>query len=168
MAREILRQSKAKQDYAVNTANMHMETSGSAPVLRLLGDDGVDRVEPLDIQQTAHRQIGAYLGIPQKYYEKMLTENTGLLVDNVNSWLSRSTETRLIRTMDGRARAFLSDRYRRIDNLDIANITLPVIEEMPDAYYESCQLTEDYLYIKVVNPRLTAEVRPGVSASDKM
>ena len=129
MAREILRQSKAKQDYAVNTANMHMETSGSAPVLRLLGNDGVDRVEPLDIQQTAHRQLGAYLGIPQKYYEKMLTENMGLLADNVNSWLSRSAETRLIRTMDGRARAFLSDRYRRIDNLDIANITLPVIED---------------------------------------
>lgn len=161
MAREILRQSKAKQDYAVNTANMHMETSGSAPVLRLLGNDGIDRVEPLDIQQTAHRQLGAYLGIPQKYYEKMLTENMGLLADNVNSWLSRSAETRLIRTMDGRARAFLSDRYRRIDNLDIANITLPVIEEMQDAYYESCQLTEDFLYIKVVNPRLTAEVRPG-------
>ena len=129
MAREILRQSKAKQDYAVNTANMHMETSGSAPVLRLLGNDGIDRVEPLDIQQTAHRQLGAYLGIPQKYYEKMLTENMGLLADNVNSWLSRSAETRLIRTMDGRARAFLSDRYRRIDNLDIANITLPVIED---------------------------------------
>ena len=98
-------------------------------MLRLLGNDGIDRVEPLDIQQTAHRQLGAYLGIPQKYYEKMLTENMGLLADNVNSWLSRSAETRLIRTMDGRARAFLSDRYRRIDNLDIANITLPVIED---------------------------------------
>ncbi len=162
MAREILRQKDAKQDYAVNTANMHMETSGSAPVLRLVDNDGIDRVEPLDIQQTAHRQLGAYLGIPQKYYEKMLTENAGLLAENVNSWLQRrDSETRLIRTMDGRARAFLSDRYRRIDNLDIANITLPIIEEMPDAYYESCQLTEDYMYIKVVNPRLTAEVTPG-------
>lgn len=161
LAQEILRQSKAKQDYAVNTANMHMETSGQAPVLRLVDNTGVDRVEPLDIQQTAHRQLGAYLGIPQKYYDKMLTENVGLLADNVNSWLSRGSETRLIRTMDGRARAFLSDHYRRIDNLDIANITLPIIEEMEGARYESCQLTEDYLYIKVVNPRLTAEVKRG-------
>ncbi len=162
MAREILRQKDAKQDYAVNTANMHMETSGHTPILRIVDNDGIDRVEPLDIQQTAHRQLGAYLGIPQKYYEKMLTENAGLLADNVNSWLQRrDSETRLIRTMDGRARAFLSDRYRRIDNLDIANITLPIIEEMPDAYYESCQLTEDYMYIKIVNPRLTAEVTPG-------
>lgn len=161
LAQEILRQSKAKQDYAVNTANMHMETSGQAPVLRLVDNTGVDRVEPLDIQQTAHRQLGAYLGIPQKYYDKMLTENVGLLADNVNSWLSRGSETRLIRTMDGRARAFLSDRYRRIDNLDIANITLPIIKQMKDAYYESCELTDDFLYIKVVNPRLTAEVKRG-------
>jgi len=161
LAQEILRQSKAKQDYAVNTANMHMETSGQVPVLRLVDNTGVDRVEPMDIQQTAHRQLGAYLGIPQKYYDKMLTENVGLLANNVNSWLRRSSETRLIRTMDGRARAFLSDRYRRIDNLDIANITLPIIREMEGAYCESCQLTENFMYIKVVNPKLTAEVTPG-------
>ena len=161
MAREILRQSEAKQDYSVNTANILMEAGGGAPMLRLLDNTGIDRVEPLDIQQTAHRQLGTYLGIPQKYYDKMLTENTGLLADNVNSWLSRGSEYRLLRTIDGRARAFLSDRYRRIDNLDIANITLPIIEEMPGAYYESCELTEDYMYIKVVNPRLTAEVVPG-------
>ena len=161
MAREILRQSEAKQDYSVNTANILMEAGGGAPMLRLLDNTGIDRVEPLDIQQTAHRQLGTYLGIPQKYYDKMLTENVGLLADNVNSWLSRASEYRLLRTIDGRARAFLSDRYRRIDNLDIANITLPIIEEMPGAYYESCELTEDYMYIKVVNPRLTAEVTPG-------
>ena len=40
-------------------------------------------------------------------------------------------------------------------------MTLPIIGEMPEVRYESCQLTEDYLYIKVVNPRLTAEVTPG-------
>lgn len=68
---------------------------------------------------------------------------------------------RMVRTIDGRARAFLSNRYRRIDNLDIAKVTLPIIAEMPDARYESCQITDDYMYIKVVNPRLTAEVVPG-------
>ena len=67
----------------------------------------------------------------------------------------------MIRTIDGRVRAFLSSRYRRIDNIDIARITLPIIQEMPDAIYESCNLSDDYMYIKVVNPRLTAEVVPG-------
>lgn len=160
-AAEIVRQSQAKADYLVNTENLHMETCDGAPTLRLLDESGLDRVEPLDILPTAHRQMGDYLGIPRKYYERMLQENTGLLAENVNSWLRRGPEQRMIRTIDGRARAFLSSRYRRIDNLDIARITLPIIEEMPDAIYESCNLSDDYMFIKVVNPRLTAEVVPG-------
>ena len=160
-AAEIIRQSQAKADYLVNTANLHMETCDGTPTLRLLDGTGVDRVEPLDILPTAHRQMGDYLSIPRKYYDRMLQENMGLLAQNVNSWLQRGAEQRMIRTIDGRARAFLSNRYRRIDNIDIARFTLPIIKEMPDAIYESCNLSDDYMYIKVVNPRLTAEVVPG-------
>jgi len=159
--KEIMRQSEAKADYMVNTQNMHLETCDGVPVLRLLDKSGEDRVEPLDILPTAHRQMGDYLNIPRKYYDRMLQENIGLLAQNVNSWLQRQTGERMVRTIDGKARAFLSNRYRRIDNLDIARITLPIIEKMPGAIYESCQITDDYLYIKVVNPRLTAEVVPG-------
>ena len=84
-----------------------------------------------------------------------------LLAHNVNTWLHRGPEQRMIRTIDGRARAFLSNRYRRIDNIDIAQMTLPIIQEIPDAIYESCNLSDDYMFIKVVNPKLTAEVVPG-------
>lgn len=158
---EILRQSQAKEDYLVNTNSIVMEDWDGKPMLHLRGENGLDLINPLEIQQTAHRQIGDYLGIPRKYYDRMLGSDVGLLSYNVNRWFQREPEQRMIRTMDGRARAFLSNRYRRIDNLDIARVTLPIIGEMPEARYESCQLTEDYLYIKVVNPRLTAEVTPG-------
>ncbi len=160
-AKEIMRQSQAKADYLVNTANLHMETCDGIPILRLLDESGVDRVEPLDILTTAHRQMSAYLNIPWKYYERMHQEDIGLLAQNVNTWLRKGPEQRMIRTIDGRARAFLSNRYRRIDNIDIARITLPIIQQMPDAIYESCNLSDDYMFIKVVNPRLTAEVVPG-------
>ena len=160
-AKEIMRQSQAKADYLVSTANLHMETCDGIPTLRLLDESGTDRVEPLDILPTAHRQMSTYLNIPWKYYDRMCQENIGLLAQNVNTWLQQGPEQRMIRTIDGRARAFLSNRYRRIDNIDIAQITLPIIEAMPDAIYESCNLSDDYMYIKVVNPRLTAEVVPG-------
>jgi len=158
-AAEIMRQSQAKADYLVNTENLHMETCDGVPTLRLL-DGEIDRIEPLDILPTAHRQMGDYLGIPRKYYDRMLQENIGLLAHNVNTWLHRGPEQRMIRTIDGRARAFLSNRYRRIDNIDIAQMTLPIIQEIPDAIYESCNLSDDYMFIKVVNPKLTAEVVP--------
>lgn len=161
MAAEIMRQSQAKADYLVNTGSLAMEVWDQRPMLHLRDTDGVELVEPLEIQSTAHQQIGDYLEIPRKYYRRMLGEDTELLAYNVNRWLRQNPEQRMIRTMDGRARAFLSNRYRRIDNLDIANITLPIIGEMKDAIYASCELSDDYMYIKVVNPRLTAEVVPG-------
>ena len=161
MSKEILRQSQAKTDYLVNTANLRMEPWGNEPMLRVLDANGRDQVEPLTMKQTAHQQLGSYLDIPRKYYDRMLQQEPDLLAYNVNHWFQKQPEQRMIRTIDGHARAFLSNRYRRIDNLDIAKVTLPIIAEMPDARYESCQITDDYMSIKVVNPRLTAEVVPG-------
>lgn len=40
-------------------------------------------------------------------------------------------------------------------------ITLPVIGELPEARFVSTQITDDFMYIKVVNPRLQADVVPG-------
>lgn len=95
------------------------------------------------------------------YYDKMLEEYPELLAQNVNAWFQREPAVRMVRTIDGTARAFLSNRYRRIDNLDIAGIVLPVLQEMEGMHFESCQLTDSRMYIKVVNTRLEAEVVPG-------
>lgn len=43
----------------------------------------------------------------------------------------------------------------------IASVTLPVIGELPEARFISTQITDDFMYIKVVNPRLQADVVPG-------
>lgn len=127
MAQELLRQSKAKQDYLVNTGSLSLSVASDVPQLRVT-EEGTDKIAPLDIRQTAHRQLGTYLGIPQKYYELMRTDAPELLAYNANYWFSQKNELRTLRTIDGCARAFLSNRYRRIDNLDIASVTLPSLE----------------------------------------
>ncbi len=160
MLQELARQSAAKEDYLVNTSCLVMETDGSVPTLRMAGREEV-QLSPLGIRPTAHQQIGTYLGIPAKYYGKMLAEDAELLAYNVNRWFQRNPEQRMLRTMDGHARAFLSNRYRRIENLDIARFTLPRLAELDGARVESCEVTADRMYIKVVNPRLQAEVVPG-------
>ena len=127
MAAEIERQAAAKADYLVNPQKLEMESLGGTPMLRVV-EDGVDQMEPLAIQETAHRQLGAHLNIPWKYYERMLQDDPGLLSYNVNRWLHRGEPAqRLLRTMDGKARAFLSNRYRCIDNFEIATAVLPII-----------------------------------------
>lgn len=161
LATEVMRQKDAKADYIVNTSMLAMECCGTELVLRVLDDSHIDRIEPLDIADTAHRQIGTRLGIPAKYYGKMLTEHSDLLVTNVNAWFEREPTERMLRVLDGKVRAYLSNSYMRMDHYEIFASVLPVIGEIPDVQFVSCHITDSRMYIKAVDPHLTAEVAPG-------
>jgi hypothetical protein len=66
-----------------------------------------------------------------------------------------------VRTLDGHARAFLSDRYRRLDNADLAQAILPDILNRGDLQLASCEITESRLYLKMIAPNLVMEVKKG-------
>jgi len=122
---------------------------------------GVD-FPPFDIRKIAHRQIGARLGIPAKYYDRMLQTAPELLTANVNHWLHHKPERRLVRTMDGSARALLSDGYRSIDNHLVLEAALPILMDKGRGLaVRSCELTETRLYIQASSPRLRADIRVG-------
>lgn len=63
--------------------------------------------------------------------------------------------------MDGRLRAFLSDRYRRLDNLELIDHVLPVISQMKGCEVVSADITETHLYLKVINKTMKTEIVPG-------
>ena len=105
VSREILRQQEAKADYLVATDRLHMDTYGDSPVIRVLDREGIDQIEPLEIQQTAHQQIGTYLDIPSKYYDRMLQRDPALLSYNVNRWFQKEPEQKLLRLVPERAGA---------------------------------------------------------------
>ena len=146
MAKEIQRQAELKADYMMDTRSLRLEPFGSDLYLNAYTPSGEMAVEPLEINAIAHRQIGTHLKIPAAYYDKMLTQHPQLLSENVNAWFEREPAVRLVRTIGGTARAFLSNRYRRIDNLDIAGIVLPVLQDMEGMHFESCQLTESRIF----------------------
>ena len=157
LARELDRQLEMKRDFVVSTQSMDMLET--VDTFRLLPNDEPEMA--FSITDLFHRQLGASIGIPAKYYDKMREDYPELLAQNVNGWFRREPSKHTIRTLDNTVRAFLSDRYRRIDNYDIAKATLPVVGEMPDAQVVSCEVTSNRMYIKVVNPRLEAEVQKG-------
>ena len=160
LAIELDRQMRVKKDYLVDTRNMIMDADAGKTMLSIRNDTTGETLV-LNINEVAHNQIGTNLGIPAKYYDKMRADNPELLAMNVNSWFNKTPRTRMVRTLDGTTRAFLSDRYRRIDNFEIAQSVLPIIADMKDARIESCEVTDERMYLKVVNPRLTTEVVPG-------
>ena len=159
-AQELTRQMESKKDYLVDTRKMVFDYGNDGGMLSMT-NDATHTTTILGINEIAHDQIGTALGIPAKYYDKMRRENPELLSQNVNSWFQKDPKERMIRTLDNDVRAFLSKQYRRIDNFPIAQTVLPIIADMEDARIESCELTDRKMYIKVVNPRLTAEVVPG-------
>lgn len=161
LATELNRQNSAKEDYIVSTHSIKMESCGADLFLRMVDGEENDRVEPFELGPVAHRQIGSYLHIHSKYYNKMLEHAPALLAYNANHWFTHTPKERMVRTLDGVARAFVSNSYRFIDNFEIASAVLPVIGEMPDAHFVSCQITDNKMYIKVVNTNIVAEVFPG-------
>lgn len=161
LATEITRQKTAKTDYLVANSAINMVTDGGIDGNKPNIEIQIDGVDNFSVTDHAHAQLGANLKIPAAYYQKMLSSSPELLVNNVNHWLDKKgNEKKMVRTLDGGARAFLSDRYRRIDNEMIAEAVLPVLfENQTDI--KSCAITDKKMYIKALFPRIQGEVKVG-------
>ena len=72
-----------------------------------------------------------------------------------------TTGTANIRKTAGVARALLSDRYRRIDNTEIAAAVLPLFAGQDGMEVASSAVTPNRMYLKILNRRLEQEVVPG-------
>lgn len=154
LAEEIQRQTNAREDFLAPTTAMKFTTAAD---LVLFGDQWTRQWNVSDL---AHGQIADRLNIPRAYYERMRTESPSLLAENVNHWFDNTSERRMLRTMDGNVRAFLSSSYRPLDNDDLACAVFPEIAKH-DLRIESANITEKHLYIKTVFPRLESEVDVG-------
>ena len=159
LAQELARQLATKQDLVVPTSLLrcHTDEGGSCKMII----DAKDGVGEYGITNLARRQLAEKLKIPFTYFERMRTEQPVLLDRNVNTWLQTDHDRRMIRTLDGQVRAVLSDRYRRLDNYDLAENVLPILQRLTDARFESVELTETKMYLKVVTPRVEYEIAPG-------
>lgn len=158
---KLISEREMKQDYLVNSGKLVLDAGDGLPMLRVLDGRGEDCMEPMELSEIAHKQLGGYLRIPVSYYDRMLEDQPELLAHNVNSWLRQSQDAKLLRTMDGTARALLSNHYRCVDNLELLQVINPIIEETPGLSVESCGLTQSRMYLKVVNEKLQQDVAPG-------
>jgi hypothetical protein len=158
MAATLQRQMETKRDFIAPERSLRLAVM-ERPQPRIeivVGNTGQFAVQPY-----AHQQLANHLGIPKPYYDKMLTQAPHLLVNNANYWTSVSPLKRMVRTLDGGMRAYLSERYRPLDNYDLVEAVLPTLMEDTRVQVESCQVTDTKLYLKATTPRLTAEITKG-------
>lgn len=160
LANELERQLGSKKDMVVPSQLLtHVTTEEGQTKLQVSMPDGQSTY---GVTELARRQLADKLKIPYAYFERMREEHPGLLDRNVNTWLQSEDEERcMVRTLDGNVRALLSDRYRRLDNYDLMTSILPIIKRLPNPRFESMELTETRMYLKIVVPGLRFDVQPG-------
>lgn len=170
LAAELERQTTTKRDYLASQGAIEAKVIGTQfdgdrtaaeqprQELVLDGFNG----QALSITPYAHGQIADHLGIPKKYYDRMKAEQPGLLAKNVNTWLHEDAGAkRMVRTLDGAVRGFLSPRYRPLDNFDLAGAVLPKLIDM-QAQIVSSELTDTRMYVKAILPTLSSELPEGL------
>ena len=148
------------RDYTTNTKCLEFHTDENKDS-HLTIETKANGKETYGITPIAETQIADRLKIPKKYFDYMKANQPVLLDKNVNTWLQEKSETRMVRTLYGNVRAFLSNRYQRIDNIEIAKKALEVLEEHNDFVTGSLEVTEQHLYIKVISERYTDEISKG-------
>jgi Domain of unknown function (DUF932) len=156
LAQELLSQQETKRDFHANPKSLSMIPSGQ---FQLETNSGL---EIMPATPYAHGQMASKLNIPKNYYDRMMAHSPQLLSENVNHWLGDRDETALVRTLRGQMRAFLSNRYRIVDNHDILAMVIPELSEMGSGIeIVSCQVTDEKMYLKVINKNLEAAISVG-------
>ena len=153
LAQEIQRQALSKRDFIVPTQVTQVEINGHQQI--------AFNGNVFDLTDHALAQIADRLKIPKRFLNYLRAENPSLLEHNINDLFKKFPELRMIRTMDNKVRAFLSERYRPLDNDKLAQAVFPALQAA-DAKIVSCEITERKMYIKAVNPHI-CELIPGAS-----
>ena len=152
LALEVQTQHSLKKDFVAPTTQMRVDVIDRKAVLT------VEDFGQYPIKDHALTQIAERVGIPTKYLRKMQDEAPQLLSTNINTWFDATPERRMVRTLAGNQRAFLSDRYARTDAIDVLQVALPEFSRA-GVTVRSCELTENRLYVKAVFDGLTREVK---------
>lgn len=178
LVEELKNQNAKKYDIVVPSSHLRMNNG----IFTIMGGDVTDEVsnvlaeagiaQATDIKValmgTAHSNLATKLNIPKVYYDRMNIkdnkENLELLSHNVNHWLSSTPKNYFLRNFvdqdekSGICRAVLSDRFKVIDNYDVLMASLEAIKETGiKLEIEHCDITEEKMYIRFINPNITIE-----------
>lgn len=165
LAQELERQNEAKRDFLVDTREVTLlvpEDPQERPELHLPNDTGEFALGGL----VPRRQLGDHLHMPARYWDFLEGEHRSLLGTTVNTLLRERPSRQMVRCMDfggedRTARAFLSSRYLRRDNHEVAQAALKALGEIPDVQVPTSQITDKHMFITAIAPRIQGEVKKG-------
>lgn len=165
LSKELQRQKENSKDIVVDSRKIYArpgsvteKTPGGEELILRIPESVDELPRGYTLTEWAHSQLAEKTGIPGKYYNRMMEAGRyDLLAKNVNAWV-HSKDRRLIRILDGKVRAILSDRYRPMDNYDLLFCALDEFKRHGVDVHR-CDLTERHMYVKVVQPHEIREIK---------
>lgn len=157
LVQELQRQSDTRRDYIVPAKDIKaFNEEGEVFVSIALDSAGTPpaRFEPT---YRAHETLWNRFDINKNYYTRMGDEAPDLLAYNINYWAERSQKNFLARTLDDKVRAFMSDRFRTLDNVELFFTTFQETREV-NAKIVQADLTENNFYMKILHPEYAVKV----------
>jgi hypothetical protein len=169
LVQEIQRRSEASVDFITDTRQLSVAPTGElehhpeqSQLVREGSAEWFAANAALPINDYAHGQIAGETGVPKAYYDRMRHDAPELWAANVNHWLHAEPQRRMVRTTDRVVRSVLSERYHRLDNVDILAATLPTLADTGLQWrFQEAGLTDRRLYIRAVLWDRRGEVKKG-------
>ncbi len=158
LVNELNRQQTAKFDIVADTRNFRA-VAEPGRVLYEIPMSGQTIRQPMT--PWARSQLATKLEIPDRYMQKMHDEGQHeLLAANVNTWAQKTPHKVTIRTLDNNIRAIVSDKFRTLENRDLAFLTLDCMTKA-GAQVIRADLSDRHMFIKATTPKMQGEIRVG-------
>jgi len=152
MVKELNRQMESKVDFVADERQFFIE-AGDA-LLLTPKPSAVQLQEFMDssgipLNDNALLQLGDKQSprVPNKFIRDLAAEMPQTAANMLNDLLGKSSKRRMVRSLDGQVRAYLSDSYRVIDNYDIALVALESARENGGQVIEA-SLSDSHMRIK--------------------
>lgn len=182
LVQELQKQTLLKKDFVVPSKCLSMH-NGKLIVMNNANSEGLKKiltelnigfssnVTSIEIDSMSldpigifHNQLAEKLNIHKNYYNKMnVTEHYSILDENVTYWLKQNKGNVLLRCFvdkeekRGVVRAFLSDRFKVIDNYDILLAVLAAVKETGmkiEIDPKGCDVSDTRMYVRFICPEI--------------
>ena len=169
LTNELEFQSENKRDFIINTTKLKVGPSLDSNFGEVIFSVPGNKTFRYSMSEHMLGQLSVHAGVPLALVKSMLIgtdKEKQVITKLLTVRLQENESIRMIRTM-GRfwdvpyARAFLSDRYKEIDNYSVLNAILPVVRANKDLKIMSASVSETNLYLKIINESSKAEVDVG-------
>lgn len=167
VVKELERQAEAAVDFVADTREMEWVV-GEKGDLRLkprndnlrdfLPANGIPLLDQALSQVASKAPISAWsgdekksrnAGIPIRFFRASLKQHSARTLDYLNGVMWDEGKRRLVRCLDDKVRAFLSDQYRDIPTMAVAKQALGIIKNL-DGQVMEASVTDSHIRIKII------------------